>query len=92
MLKALRTASAQYYAGDTEPLILRLAHKTGLISEEEVRVMRQCQLCNYFDHVSPAEPDRAAHVCAVCAVRTTPQQRLRFLRGERIGLSYMDSD
>jgi hypothetical protein len=54
--------------------------------------MTQCMLCNYFERVNDPTSIRSGHVCAVCAVRTTPEQRLAFLRGQRIVLSYMDSD
>jgi predicted ATP-grasp superfamily ATP-dependent carboligase len=52
--------------------------------------MRFCILCDY-----PHEPfvsDDDGPLCTVCAVRTTPEERRNYFRGQRIRLSYMDSD
>jgi len=52
--------------------------------------MTLCILCDY-----PREPftrDDYGPLCAVCAVRTTPEERRAYFRGRRIRLSYMDSD
>ncbi|HZU75883.1 MAG TPA: hypothetical protein VFA70_03910 [Dehalococcoidia bacterium] len=54
--------------------------------------MTQCMLCNYFEPITEETRERSGHVCAVCAVRTTPEQRMELLRGRRIDLCYMDSD
>jgi len=53
--------------------------------------MTRCDFCGYF---FPRETMRAqaTDVCAICTARTTRESRLAVQRGERINLSYMDSD
>lgn len=52
--------------------------------------MTMCVLCDYVR--TPFTRDERGTVCAVCAVRTTPEERQRFLQGRRIRAGYMDSD
>jgi hypothetical protein len=52
--------------------------------------MSRCILCDYPRESAPRQASEP--LCAVCAVRTTPEERLRYLGGRRIRASYMDSD
>lgn len=52
--------------------------------------MTMCMLCDYSG--APVTRDERGALCAVCAVRTTPEERLRYFQGRRIRAGYMDSD
>lgn len=52
--------------------------------------MARCVLCDYPREAANSE--LRATLCSLCAVRTTPEERMRYLGGRRIASGYMDSD
>jgi hypothetical protein len=54
--------------------------------------MELCELCYYFYQPGTRKHEGAHGLCTVCALRTTREARLGYMRGQRIAHPYMDSD
>jgi hypothetical protein len=63
---------------------------TGREDTPKEDVMARCVLCDYPRDAANGE--QRTSLCSLCAVRTTPEERLRYLGGRRIASGYMDSD
>jgi hypothetical protein len=63
---------------------------TGREDRPEEDEMARCVLCDYPRDAASGE--QRTTLCSLCAVRTTPEERLRYIGGRRIASGYMDSD